>query len=246
MQSFYDDVFADTFLAAHEGGGEAAAALLWRELGLRAGERVLDQGAGLGRVARALARRGCDVVAVDVVASYVERARRLAAAEGVRVTWVCGAMERFVAAPACDAGFSWHTSLGLGDDAACAAALGCAAASLRLGGRFLVDVGNLAGVLADFRPELRTTLSLPSGAVALTRRSELDLLGGWLRQAWTFELPDGRTALREASLRLMLPHTLAALCEGAGLRVLRALGDHEGGPLTPRSPRCILVTERAR
>ena len=56
---------------------------LCEALDLRAGQRVLDVAAGNGNVSLAAARRWCDVVSTDYVASLLERGRKRAEAEGL-------------------------------------------------------------------------------------------------------------------------------------------------------------------
>lgn len=57
-------------------GTEQEVAFLVDALGLRSGMRVLDVGCGPGRHAHALARRGLEVVGVDISDRFVELARR--------------------------------------------------------------------------------------------------------------------------------------------------------------------------
>lgn len=56
-------------------GTEQEVAFLVRELGLAEGDRVLDVGCGPGRHAHALARRGIEVLGVDISERFVELAR---------------------------------------------------------------------------------------------------------------------------------------------------------------------------
>jgi SAM-dependent methyltransferase len=58
---------------------------LCEALDLRAGQKVLDVAAGNGNVSLAAARRWCEVVSTDYVASLLERGRMRAAAEGLSV-----------------------------------------------------------------------------------------------------------------------------------------------------------------
>jgi len=60
---------------------------LCEALDLRAGQRVLDVAAGNGNVSLAAARRWCDVVSTDYVASLLERGRKRAEAEGLPVVF---------------------------------------------------------------------------------------------------------------------------------------------------------------
>jgi ubiquinone/menaquinone biosynthesis C-methylase UbiE len=60
---------------------------LCEALDLRAGQRVLDVAAGNGNVSLAAARRWCEVVSTDYVASLLERGRKRAEAEGLPVTF---------------------------------------------------------------------------------------------------------------------------------------------------------------
>jgi len=71
-----------------ECGGYAADLPLWRELAAQAGGPVLDLGAGTGRVALDLARRGHDVTALDVDGALLGALRERA--EGLPVTTVRG------------------------------------------------------------------------------------------------------------------------------------------------------------
>jgi SAM-dependent methyltransferase len=64
-------------------GTEQEVGFLVDALGLEAGERVLDVGCGPGRHALALARRGMDVVGVDLSEDFVALARDSAAADGL-------------------------------------------------------------------------------------------------------------------------------------------------------------------
>jgi SAM-dependent methyltransferase len=66
-QKRFDDL-ADSGVDVH---GEAGFAMRWHPA------TVLDAGCGTGRVARELARRGVDVVGVDVDVSMIDTARRL-------------------------------------------------------------------------------------------------------------------------------------------------------------------------
>jgi SAM-dependent methyltransferase len=61
---------------------------LWHELAAAAEGPILDVGAGTGRVTLELARRGHDVVALDIDADLLAELERRAAAEGVAVRTV--------------------------------------------------------------------------------------------------------------------------------------------------------------
>jgi SAM-dependent methyltransferase len=61
--------------------------------------RALDLACGEGRNAIWLARRGWSVTGVDYSEVAIERARKLAAAEGVEVEWICADVTSYEADP---------------------------------------------------------------------------------------------------------------------------------------------------
>ena len=109
--AFWDEVFADVVLSQPDPSGAACIA---RELGLVAGDRVLDQGCGTGRMSVAMAERGLVVIAVDAVPAYVDRLRARAPEVEAHVGDAAG----FRPSSPVDGVFSWATSLGFGARAA--------------------------------------------------------------------------------------------------------------------------------
>jgi SAM-dependent methyltransferase len=72
-----------------ECGGYDADLSLWRELAGAADGPVLDVGAGTGRIALDLARRGHDVIALDADPDLIGECARRAAAAGLHIETVC-------------------------------------------------------------------------------------------------------------------------------------------------------------
>lgn len=75
-----------------DAGGEAEAELIWQLLAVEPGMEVLDLACGHGRIANALAARGCHVTGLDATPLFLDRAQRDAAARGVVATYVHGDM----------------------------------------------------------------------------------------------------------------------------------------------------------
>src|SRR5215469_12813205 len=63
---------------------DAEAGLIWHLLELEPGMEVLDLACGHGRIANALAERGCRVTGLDATPLFLDRARLDAAARGDR------------------------------------------------------------------------------------------------------------------------------------------------------------------
>jgi SAM-dependent methyltransferase len=80
-----------------ECGGYDADLPLWRELAADADGPVLDLGAGTGRVALDLARRGCDVVALDRDARLLDALEARARAAELDVATLCADARAFEA-----------------------------------------------------------------------------------------------------------------------------------------------------
>lgn len=66
---------------------------LVERVGVTTGSAVLDVACGLGNTALAAARRGADVVGLDLTAKLIEEARTRAAAAGLDVRWIEGDAE---------------------------------------------------------------------------------------------------------------------------------------------------------
>lgn len=74
----------------HIGGAEATTALL-DQLQIATGSKVLDVGSGIGGPARLMAQRyGADVCGVDLTPAFVDTARRLTDAVGLKASFVLG------------------------------------------------------------------------------------------------------------------------------------------------------------
>jgi SAM-dependent methyltransferase len=240
----YDDLLTDVLLDGTTAAELAATVrFLAAELALSPGERVFDQCCGVGRLSIPLARWGAEVVGVEQSPRYVERARERAQAAGVSATttFIVGDAFEHVPDRPCAAAINWWTSFGyLPDDAANARMLRRAYEALAPGGRFALDMPNVPGLYAAFRPHEITR----RGEIVMLRESQLDLARGLLHKRWTFITPDGRRVERPSTIKLYPPDQLVELLEDAGFGGARVFGGVDGRPIALDSPRCIVIARR--
>ncbi len=238
MSEWFEHWFGEEYLRLYRHRDEreaelAVELLVSRRIGTP-GQLVLDLACGPGRHARVLERRGVRVVGYDLSAPLLLAARRNHLDRLIR-----GDMRALgLRAGSFDAVVNLFTSFGYFEsDEEHRHVLREVARVLTAGGRFALDFLNAPVVCATLVPrdERRTSKEM----VVQERRLSDDRkyvikrihVGG-----------DSRTY--EERVRLFERAELEALLRGAGLEPLEALGDYEGRPHTPESPRCLLIAER--
>lgn len=213
--------------------------LLWSLLELEPGMQVLDLACGHGRIANRLARRGARVTGLDATPLFLERAREDAARGGVRVDYIEGDMRSPPWEERYDVVISWFTSFGYFDDDGNRAVLAGAERALRPGGRLLLDLNHLTGLLRQLRP---TEVTERDDAFAIDRR-EYDVSTG------RFETE--RTIVRGGSVRrfsfAVRAFTFVELREwlwGSGFEGVEGFG-RDGAPLTLDHSRMVIVASKS-
>jgi SAM-dependent methyltransferase len=223
----------------------------WRRLARELGSPVLDLGAATGRVAIPLARDGAEVWALDGSAAMVaELERRTAEAEVAGVHAVHGDLRSF----SLGRGFAlilmamntFQVLVAPEDQLAC---LRAAREHLLAGGQLVFDVAfpdlaEVTGTLGlvrrtgEYEDEARGVTVLHSACY-----DAFDPVTQTLR--FTIQVddrhPDGRITrhLRRFTVHVFLPSEIRHLVARAGLEVVDAYGDFEGGPVEPGSTRQI-------
>lgn len=226
---------------------EANAPHVVRLLGLRPGQRVLDVACGAGRYARALARRGLLVTGVDLSEDLLEEARERSPGLPGAPSYVRGDIRHLPFFGQFDAAVSLFTSFGYFEDRASdMSVLEGIHRSLVPNGRFLLDFLNAHAVREGLEP--LTEVETGRFRVRMERRIDEDAPGGARVQKHVraFWRDTGLEAARfEEDVRLYTPEEIDALLTDAGFRLEEApLGNYDGTPFEPSSPRLIRIARR--
>ena len=215
-------------------------AFLERELGLAPGARIVDLGCGHGRHANELARRGYEVLGVDLVPGLLERARDVARSEGLRVDYALGDVRGLGMVEAFDHAICLFGAFGFLDDEGNAEHLRVAAAALRPGGTLLLDVHNRDWIVRDILP----VTVLDKGDDMMIDRHVFDTQQGRLVDRRTY-VRGGRARTVTFSIRLYALTELAALLSAAGFTALRAFGGWDGAPVSMARNRMLVLARKA-
>ena len=203
---------------------------------------VLDLCCGPGRHSLELARQGFSVTAVDRTKMYLERARKQAETEGLKIEFIQDDMRQFCRPSAFDVAINLFTSFGYfedtNDDKQVAANV---SHSLKEKGVFLIDIMGKEVLARIFRErdwyELDNTMVLEERKVCAN--------WSWIENRWLM-IKDGKMDEWKVSHRLYSATELAALLSDCGFKAIDVYGDLTGTPYDHTAKRLVLVAHKGK
>lgn len=243
--TWYADLFSEEYLLSQPGRGEATisreVAFLRDRLELKRGDYVLDLACGTGRHARAFARQGCQVTALDLSLPMLRRGIEAARREGSEVRFLQADMRDLAFEDAFDAAWMLDTSFGFFSDVENLMVLRSLWRALHPGGRIVIDVINRDYIMSELpcRNWWEGEGCLVQEDIEFAHAtSRLDI-----RRYLVFA--DGRERVYDISIRIFSAHELVRLMQHAGFEVLDVTGSlHTIGAFFGTGSERILVTAR--
>ncbi|MBM3497955.1 MAG: class I SAM-dependent methyltransferase [Armatimonadetes bacterium] len=248
-RQWFEGYFDEWYLPTHgDGLGRAPAEVdyIVGALDLPPDSAVLDLACGHGRHAVELARRGYRVTGLDLSRVLLAKAEELARERGVAVELVEEDMRRIPETWAArfEGAINVFTAWGYFEkEADNERVIEGVARSLRLGGRFLLDVINREWVIRHFRD---TQWSEEADGILALERTTFDLRKSRSESVRTFVLPDGRRFARDVSVRLYTLAEVEAAFARHHLEIKAVSGGWTGEEYTMDSRRMIVVAERMK
>jgi len=217
---------------------EREVAVIWKILDLRAGMEVLDLACGNGRIANALATRGCLVTGLDLIPAFLEQARQRAVTGKLTATYQLGDMRALPWANRFDCIVNWMSAYGYFADEENRQVLSEAYRALKSGGKLLLDVNNREWVLKNFQ---RASVIERDGNYLVDQR-HYDVFSGrvYTQRLILFE---GQPSQMRFFVREFSYHELAAWLWQVGFQHVNGY-DWEGHPFSLQSQRMIVVAEK--
>jgi ubiquinone/menaquinone biosynthesis C-methylase UbiE len=218
----------------------AEAEFLFRRLGLAPGDRVLDVPCGDGRLALALAERGCRVTAVDISEEFLSAGRSEAGPRGLDVSWRRAEMRDLPWRGEFDAAYCAGSSFGYLNDAGNAEFLSAVSRTLVPGGRFFIDCKAAESIFPSFRESYEMTVE----GIHFASVVRYDPTTGTMENLYTISRGD-RVEEKRAFTRIYSTSEILRLLSRAGFGGFETYGSVEGEPFRLGSPRLFVVSRKA-
>ena len=219
---------------------KAEADLLTERLRLAPGHRVLDVPCGDGRLALALAQRGCRVTGVDISQEFLDAGRAQAQARGVDVSWLRAEMRDLPWREEFEAAYCAGSSFGYLDDAGNADFLSAVSRALVPGGRFFIDCKAGESIFPSFRDSYEMTV----GDIRFASVNRYDPATGTMENLYTISRGD-RVEKKRALTRIYSASEILRLLSDAGFGSFETYGSVEGEPFRLGSPRLLVIAQKS-
>ena len=246
MKPWYeDDAFWETwapYLFGKERWENAPAEVtnLISLLKISPGASVLDLCCGPGRHALEFARRGFSVVGVDRTKIYLDKARKQAENEGLKVEFIQEDMRNYCKLGAFDAVINLFTSFGFFEDQKeDDLVLKNMYRSLKAGGVFVLDTIGKEVIARIFRER---DWSEEDGAIFLEER-KVTKDWSWMENRWILIKGDKREEFH-FSHRPYSAMELTALLGKVGFNTISIYGDMAGSPYDHKAKRLVAVAQK--
>ncbi len=212
-------------------------------LGVGDGGRILDLCCGFGRHTLDLAKRGYDMVGLDLSLPLLQKALGEAQRRKLSIKFIHGDIRELNFQEVFDATYCWHTSFGYFDDKTNFEVLRGVHRALKPGGRFLLEIVN-----RDFIVGLMPRRKWWEGADCLfLEEIAFNYNTSVLHTKRSFIYDDGRPPWEQnIYIRLYSLHELQNLLRLGGFNVLDVSGQIQtrGFYLGQASPNIILLAEK--
>lgn len=201
--------------------------------------KFLDLGCGHGRHANELARRGYEVLGLDLVEGFLDVARRQAEQDGLKVTYVQGDMGAFAVDGAFDRVICLYDAFGFFDDMHQIETLRCVHRALVDGGKLMLDIRT-----REYMVRLPGVSVLDKGnGDMMIDRQQFDLETGRFVDRRTY-VRDGKQREVMFSVRLWSFTEIRLILQTIGLEVEAVHGGFEKVPISALRPRTVIVCKK--
>lgn len=207
-------------------------------------KRLLDLGAGAGRHALGLARRGFHVTAIDLSAAelgHLAAAAKPAKLPITTVTHDLRDLETFTPDTRFDGAYCFGNTIAYFAPNELAVFLDDLARLVAPGGRIVLDD---AMVAESFLSHYEDQIDLAAGGVRVTIDNDYDVLSSRVIGTYAFTDATGATTTRRFAHWVVTTRELLDLVDQAGFDVESLVDDTEGEEYGLGSPRLILVASR--
>ncbi len=208
------------------------------------GARILDLACGPGVHAISLAKRGYDVVGLDLSPMMLQLAKEFSAKSEQPIQLVKGDMRDLDLENAFDGIYCWSTSFGFFEPDENLSVLMRVGRAIKPGGRFVLDIAN-----RDFHaPRSPNMAWFQRPGVICMDEVHFNTLTSRLEVKRMAMFQEGRSRELAYSIRLYSLHEITGLLEVAGFRILEISGKraHRGAFFDTESPRIIAVCQRVK
>ncbi len=219
---------------------EAECAQIAKLLDLAPGSEVLDLCCGPGRYSVEFAKLGYRVTGVDITRRYLEKAIALAAQQRVSVEFVECDMRNFLRPASFDTAVSLFTSFGYFSQEDDLRVLRNLYASLRPGGRLLMEMAGKEILARIYTP--RDWIEFPDGALVLFDR---EVEPGWthVRNRWIL-LKGGERSEFNFSHRIYSADELTRALTDTGFTIDAVYGGLDGIAYDRSAQRLVAVARK--
>jgi SAM-dependent methyltransferase len=240
-KSFYDETFVNLLLLWKDQEEiDLTTNFLIEKLELKENSRVFDQCCGVGSLSIPLAKKGMEIIGVDLGADLIKQAQKEAKELKLKCNFYSTDAFEFVPKIQCDAAFNWHTSFGYSENTKVnLLMLKCAFESIKPKGHFILDFPNIVCTLKNFERSMIRHIPSPQGDILIVRESIINLAKGMLEQQWTIVKPSGQKIIKNSSVKLYLPNMLEEMLREVGFSNIEFYSSIEGKELDLNVPRCI-------